>query len=49
MLRAFQALDDAGRDALAADLQALITECNSAIGTLAIPSTYLEAVAVRRP
>ena len=47
MLKAFEILDDAGREALAGDLQALMTEANTATGTLAIPSEYLEVVATR--
>jgi ubiquinone/menaquinone biosynthesis C-methylase UbiE len=47
MLRAFEALDDAGREALAADLLSLMAASNTATGTLAIPSDYLEAVATR--
>jgi SAM-dependent methyltransferase len=47
MLKAFEVLDDTGREALAGDLQALMTEANTATGTLAIPSEYLEVVATR--
>ena len=47
VLKAFEGLPDEGRDALAADLRALLTSSNVAIDTLAVPSTYLEAVAVR--
>ena len=47
MLKAFEILDDTGREALAGDLQALMTEANMATGTLAIPSEYLEVVATR--
>jgi ubiquinone/menaquinone biosynthesis C-methylase UbiE len=47
MLKAFENLDDAGRDALAADLRALMTEGNVATGTMAIPADYLEVVATR--
>jgi ubiquinone/menaquinone biosynthesis C-methylase UbiE len=47
MLRAFEALDDAGRESLAADLLALMAASNTAVGTLAIPSDYLETVATR--
>jgi SAM-dependent methyltransferase len=47
MLKAFEVLDDTGREALAGDLQALMTEANTTTGTLAIPSEYLEVVATR--
>ena len=47
MLKAFEALDEEGRQGLAADLTALMAECNTAVGTLAIPSAYLEVVATR--
>jgi SAM-dependent methyltransferase len=47
MLKAFEGLPDDGRDALAADLRALLASANVATGTLAIPSTYLETVAIR--
>jgi hypothetical protein len=47
MVKAFESLDDAGRQALAADLLALMDEANVADGTLAIPSEYLEVVATR--
>jgi ubiquinone/menaquinone biosynthesis C-methylase UbiE len=47
---AFDVLDDAGRDALTADLTRHIEACNTATGgTVEVPSTYLEAVAVRAP
>jgi SAM-dependent methyltransferase len=47
MLKAFEVLDDAGREALAGDLQALMAVANTATGTLAVPSEYLEVVATR--
>jgi ubiquinone/menaquinone biosynthesis C-methylase UbiE len=47
MLKAFEVLDDTGREALAGDLQALMAEANTATGTLAVPSEYLEVVAIR--
>jgi ubiquinone/menaquinone biosynthesis C-methylase UbiE len=46
-LKAFEALDDAGRDALAADLLALLDEMNTSRTHLAVPSEYLEIVATR--
>ena len=50
VLKAFAALDDAGRDALDADLLALARahDATAGAGTLRIPSEYLEVVAVRR-
>ena len=47
MLKAFEILDDAGREALAGDLLALMSATNTATGTLAIRSEYLEVVAIR--
>jgi SAM-dependent methyltransferase len=48
-LKAFEALDATGQEALAATLEALANRLNSTDdGTLAIESEYLEAVAVRR-
>jgi ubiquinone/menaquinone biosynthesis C-methylase UbiE len=47
VLKAFEGLPADGRDALAADLLALIDANNVATDTLAVPSTYLEAIAVR--
>lgn len=48
-LRAFEALDATGRDALARDLQELLESRNiSGDETLVVPSDYLEAVAVTR-
>jgi ubiquinone/menaquinone biosynthesis C-methylase UbiE len=48
-LKAFEALDDEGRDALYADLVDLARSKNTATdGTVRLPSTYLEFVARRR-
>ena len=47
IVKAFETLPDDGRDALAADLRGLMESSNAAIETLAVPSTYLEAIAVR--
>ncbi len=48
-LKAFEALDAAGQEALAADMEALLREHNrSGDDTLVIHSEYLEIVAVRR-
>jgi len=48
-LKAFAALDEAGRERLAADLVALVREHDRrGAGAVAVPATYLEAVAVRR-
>jgi ubiquinone/menaquinone biosynthesis C-methylase UbiE len=47
MLKAFEGLDDTGRDALAADLRQLLTELNTSTEHLAIPGTYLEVVATK--
>jgi ubiquinone/menaquinone biosynthesis C-methylase UbiE len=48
-LKAFEAVGEAGRDALAADLVALFDSANRATdGTMVIPSEYLEAVIVTR-
>jgi SAM-dependent methyltransferase len=48
-LKAFEALDSAGQDALTRDLQDLAQRSNRAgDGTLAIDSAYLEVVAVKR-
>jgi ubiquinone/menaquinone biosynthesis C-methylase UbiE len=47
--KAFESLDEAGKDALADDLEELLEEMNiSGDGKLAVPSDYLEVVAVRR-
>jgi ubiquinone/menaquinone biosynthesis C-methylase UbiE len=48
MVKAFEGLDDAGRDSLATDLVTLAEENNTATDdTLRIPSTYVEVVATR--
>ncbi len=48
-LKAFEAVGPAGRDALEADLVALIGRFNTATdGTMVVPNEYLEAVIVRR-
>jgi ubiquinone/menaquinone biosynthesis C-methylase UbiE len=47
MLKAFEALDDAGRDALAADLHRLLSELNTSTNALVVPAAYLEVVATR--
>lgn len=47
MLKTFEALDDAGRDALATDLHHLLNEVNTSSQHLIIPSTYLQVVATR--
>ena len=47
--KAFEALDEAGRGRLEADLIALAREHDRAEGpSVAMPSTYLEVIAVRR-
>jgi SAM-dependent methyltransferase len=47
-VRAFAALDEAGQEALARDLEALIDERNVADdGTMVVPSDYLEVVAIK--
>jgi SAM-dependent methyltransferase len=47
-LKAFGALDDAGRESLERDLLALADECNtSTTGALRIPSEYLEVVVTK--
>lgn len=49
MHKAFAALDDAGRAALTADLEALIREHDrGGESSLVVPAAYLEVVAVRR-
>jgi hypothetical protein len=47
--KAFAALDEAGQEALAADLTALVAESNRLQGedAVAIPAVYLEVVATR--
>jgi SAM-dependent methyltransferase len=48
-LKAFDALDDAGKDRLIADLEALIDQHNVATdGTMVVRAEYLEVVATRR-
>jgi hypothetical protein len=48
-LKAFEALDEAGRERLFADLTALATEHDQEPGpSVAMPSEYLEVVATRR-
>ena len=48
-LKAFEALDETGKESLAKGIEALAEQFNrSTDGTLAIPSEYLEIVAVRR-
>ena len=47
--KAFEALDDSGREQLQADLTALATTHDRAPGSsVAMPSEYLEAIAIRR-
>jgi ubiquinone/menaquinone biosynthesis C-methylase UbiE len=49
VLKAYDALDAAGKASLAADLEALIVRFNRATdGTMVAPATYLEAVIVKR-
>ncbi len=49
MRKAFESFDEAGRDELAKDLEALLEDRNiSGDGTLVAPSAYLEAVASRK-
>jgi ubiquinone/menaquinone biosynthesis C-methylase UbiE len=47
VLTAFESLDDAGREALAADLRRLLTEMNTADGYLRVPGAYLQVLATR--
>jgi SAM-dependent methyltransferase len=47
MVKAFEALDDAGRVALETDLRSLFNEANTSSTSLVIPSEYLEVVATR--
>ena len=48
-LKAFEALDEDGREELARDLEELLRRFNvSGDGTLVVPSDYLEVVAIRR-
>jgi hypothetical protein len=49
VVKAFEAIDPKARQALEADLYALLGKFNVATdGTLAVPSEYLEAVASKR-
>ncbi len=49
MRKAFESLDEAGRDALAKDLEGLLESRNtSGDGTLVASSEYLEVVAARK-
>ena len=48
MLKAFEALDAAGRQGLTDDLRALIARMNEARdGTMVVPSEYLEVVVMK--
>ncbi|MGD9995605.1 MAG: class I SAM-dependent methyltransferase [Ilumatobacteraceae bacterium] len=47
MVKAFEALDDAGRAALESDLLGLFDQANTSSTSLVIPSQYLEIVATR--
>jgi ubiquinone/menaquinone biosynthesis C-methylase UbiE len=47
MLKAFETLNDSGRDALASDIRQLLTDVNTSKEQLIVPSTYLEVVATR--
>jgi ubiquinone/menaquinone biosynthesis C-methylase UbiE len=49
MLKAFEALADDGREALASDIDRLLNERNTSSTHLVIPSAYLEVVATRSP
>jgi ubiquinone/menaquinone biosynthesis C-methylase UbiE len=49
VLKTFEAIDPAAREALAADIQALLAKFNTARdGTLVVPSEYLEVVVTKR-
>ena len=49
VLKTFEAIDPAAREALAADIQALLAKFNTAKdGTLVVPSEYLEVVVTKR-
>ena len=49
MVKAYAALDDAGRESLRTQLVALVDECNlESGGAMVVPSDYLEVVATRR-
>jgi hypothetical protein len=48
-VKAFKTLDDAGREALAGELEELLESLDaSGDGTLVVPSEYLKAVTIRR-
>jgi ubiquinone/menaquinone biosynthesis C-methylase UbiE len=47
VLKTFEALDDAGREALAADIHRLLDEFNTSDDHLRIPSAYAQVVASR--
>jgi hypothetical protein len=48
-LKAFAALDDAGKDALAQDMRELVARSNrSGSETMIVPGEYLEVVAVKK-
>ena len=48
-LKAFAALDEPGKEKLAADIIALVERFNRAgDGTMVVPSEYLEVVVVKR-
>ncbi len=47
MLKAFEILDQEGRERLSDDLHRLLAKANRAVAHLVIPSTYLEIVATR--
>jgi len=49
MLKAFEAVADEGREALASDIDRLLNERNTSSTHLVIPSAYLEVVATRSP
>ncbi len=48
VLTAFEALDDTGREAFAADLRQLLSELNTSTSHLVIPGAYLQVVATTR-
>ncbi len=47
VIRAYEALDEAGQEALTADLVSLVRRWNADREAVSLPSSYLEAVAVR--
>jgi ubiquinone/menaquinone biosynthesis C-methylase UbiE len=49
MLKAFEAVADEGREALAVDIDGLLNKLNTSRTHLVIPSAYLEVVATRSP